>query len=142
MTRADALNYLMQQYGELASEAQWDSQHAGDSYNGAIDNTWRQFGVVEASLATATVDDSNILPAQALLSFYILRRFLRTFAMRVDVNIAGSISASRSQLVKQLQSQLQAAQEEATGYGYYVGGDSFVMGRLSLDYLEPTGTEF
>jgi hypothetical protein len=142
MMRSDAYTFLDGEFRELAVEAQWDGLTTTAVYNGAIDNAWRQLGVLEASLQTTVLDDSNIFPVQALLSYYALQRFWRAFSLRVDVNIAGSISATRSQLTATVKQMLQQAQVEANGYGFYVGGDNFQMGRVTLDYLEPDGAEF
>ena len=136
------MNFLMAEFSDLAAEAQWSGAQAVTVYIDATDSAWRQMGVAEADLPAAVLDDSNIPAIRALVSFYTLRRLWRAFSLRVDVEIVGQVKAARSQLTKAVQQMLQAAQVEASGYGFYVGGDSFQMGRVTLDFLEPAGAEF
>jgi hypothetical protein len=143
MTRTEATTYLTTEYQELALEAKFTGQQLTDAYNLAIDMSLRQLGVQETDLATAAVDQAHILGYLALLGYYALRRFERLLAIRVDVNIAGSLQAARSQAAKQIKLLLDDAKAECMSLGFAVGGtQAIVAGRLNLDFLEPWGGNF
>lgn len=137
MTRSEALTYLTTEYQELAAEAKFTGQQLTDAYNLAMDMALRQLGIQESDLATADVDQAHVLGYLALLGYYALRRFERLLAVRVDVNIAGSLQAARSQAAKQVKLLLDDAKAECMAQGYAVGGtQAIVAGRFNLDFLE------
>jgi hypothetical protein len=145
MNRASATSYLTEKYRELAAEAKFTAQQITDAYNGALDMSLRQLGYEESALATADVIQSNVLKYIACLNYYALDRFVTLFALRFDVKAgSGAIDAQRSQISNHTVALRNLAAKELTQYGIVVGGaQSFQMGRLTLDFLEPsTAWEF
>lgn len=143
MNRTQATTYLTTEYQELAAEAKFTSPQITEAYNLATDMALRQLGYQETDLATADVNQAQVLGYLALLGYYALRRFERLLAIRIDVNIAGSLQAARSQAARQVKILLDDAKAECMSLGFAVGGtQAMVAGRLNLDFLEPWGGNF
>jgi hypothetical protein len=149
MDRTAALLYLQAKFSALATDAKADSQAANNAYITAIDSALIMLGVKDDDLSTADVDTTKRLPYLALLDYYTLDQFITIYALRYDVKLGqGSVEATRSQAYKQLEALRADAADKAANYGYSPGGsgvDTFSMGRLNLDFLEPgcgTGGEF
>jgi len=140
MNRTDATNLLTQQYRELATDAEFTTQNTTDAYNAAIDMSLRQLGYQESDLATADVDQPNVLKYIALLNYYTLKRFSTLYSIKFDVEAGQkAIVASLSQSFKMITALLNQAAEELTQYGIFVGSSQgFQLGRMTLDYLEPS----
>lgn len=142
MNRSAAATYLSNEYITLCTEVGFDTTIYSPIYSTAIDMALRQLGFAEADLATADVGQSDVLNYLALLNYYTLRRFARDLAIRVDVNIAGSVQAARSQAAKQVQVLLADAKAEVEALGFSISKPAMAAGRLTLDYLEPKQTEW
>jgi hypothetical protein len=146
MDRTAASTYLTEEYRDLADEAGFTSDQTTSAYSVATDMALRQLSYAEADLATADVPQTNILKYIALLNYYALNRFSKLFVKEVDFSAgSGAINTKDSQVFAQLQ-QLQAiAAQELASYGIDVGSAStYRMGRINLDFLEPSTalTEF
>lgn len=140
MNRTSAIVYLTEKYRELSAEAKFTTQQITDAYNGSIDMSLRQLGYEESALATADVAQSDVLKYIACLNYYALDRFVTLFALRFDVKAgSGAIDAQRSQISNHVVALRNLAAKELAQYGIIVGGaNSFQMGRLTLDFLEPS----
>lgn len=139
MDRTAASAYLTQEYRELATDAKLTDQQITDAYNAAIDMSLRQLGTQETDLATASVDQINIIKYLALLNYYALKRFARMLAIKYDVAVgSGAVDAKRSQAFNHVSALLQDAEEQLLKLGIDVGGGpSFQLGSINLDYNEP-----
>ena len=144
MNRAAALTILQNEYAELAMESQFSDSQAATAYEFAIDMSLRQLGYTEDALSTTDVPQAQILGYLALLHYYALKRFARLLSIRVNVTIAGQLSAQRSQAAIQVKALLDDAEAEAVALGFPVGKDAvpFALGRMELDFMEPSWGEF
>lgn len=140
MDRADATSLLSQQYREIATDAEFTTQQTSDAYDAAIDMSLRQLGTQESDLPTADVEQPNVLKYIALLNYYTLKRFSTLYSILFDVEAGQkAIVAARSQAFKMITVLLEQAAEELTQYGIFVGSSQgFQMGRMTLDFLEPS----
>jgi hypothetical protein len=141
MNRAAAATYLTSEYAELATDAKFTSAQTTTAYNTAIDMSLRQCGFQESDLATADVAQADTLKFLACLNYYALKRFSAVYAIRFDVKAgSGAIDAERSQAFKNLFERMLAnAAAELAQYGVNVGGaQAFELGRINLDFLEPS----
>jgi hypothetical protein len=143
MDRAEALAYIQEEYQEIASESGLDADALLRTYGRAIDRSLRDLGVEEDAIVTATITIANDITAYyALLDYYALLRFSRVFSTRTDVSVSGALSSSQSQAFKQVSSLLGEAKARLLDLGLGPT-EEFSMGRLSLDYIEPSaGSEF
>jgi hypothetical protein len=141
MDRAAATTFLTSEYAELAGEAKFTTDQANTAYSTAIDMSLRQLGYQEVDLATTDTTQTQTLGYLALLNYYTLKRFVRIFTIKYDVNIANNtVFAYRSQIFKAMQQLLTDAEQECLKLGFDVGGGpSFQMGYLNLDFNEPGG---
>lgn len=141
MDRAAALNYLTEEYRELATNAKFTTQQTTDAYNTAIDMALRQLSVAETDLSTYDVAQADTLKYLALLNYYALSRFARLLSIQFDVKAGqGAIEASRSQAFKAVMQLKDEAAKELLQYGVKVGASSgagMQFGRLNLGFLEP-----
>lgn len=140
MDRSSATTLLTQKYRELATDAEFTSQQTTDAYNAALDMSLRQLGYEEAALSTADVPQPDVLKYIALMTYYTLDRFATLLAIRFNVKLGqGALEASRIQAFEAVKTLKSMAAVELAQYGVNVGGaQSFEMGRISLDYLEPS----
>lgn len=141
MDRASALAYLTSEFAELATDAKFSSTQTSTAYSTAIDNSLRKLGVFEEDLATADVVQADIQKYIKLLEYFALRRFSRLLAVRFDVEAGNkSIVATRSQAFRMVEQLIEEARSELAVLGIVVGGDNkiFEMGRINLDFLEPS----
>lgn len=137
MNRADALAYAQQEYAELATETGLSPSALLAAYTTAIDHSLRGLGVPESALATYESQDSQVVSYLALLDYYVLVRFARVFALRADVNVAGSVSTTQSQVYKQVAALRDAALARLDGLGLSPT-ETMTMGRFTLDFNEPS----
>lgn len=143
MDRSSAIPYLAEAYRDVTTDAGFSSQNVTDAFNGAIDNALRMLGYTEDVLSITDVPQNQIRPYLALLEYYALKRFIRLYSLRFNVSITGAVSASRNQTFDALKQLLAEAEADCARLGYPVGGlPYFELGRLTLDYLEPTGNTF
>ncbi len=142
MLRSAATTWLTEEFNELAVEINFTPQQLGDCYSTAIDMSLRQLGYTEDVLLTQDVPQTQIVGYLALLNYYALKRFARAFSIRFDTNIAGSLQAFRSQAANQIKALLDQAEIECTSLGFAVGTPQFQLGRMELDFLEPTLGDF
>lgn len=138
MDRAGATTYLTSEFGELATDARFTDQHVADAYSAAIDMALRQLGFSETDLATAVVGDDMVLSYLTLLQYYALKRYARVLSVRFDVNVSGAMQAMRSQAYGQVKTLLAEAEQQCLNYGFDVNGPAFQMGRVTLDFNEPS----
>lgn len=142
MDRTSATTYLTNEYAGLMTEIGFNSGQIAVAYSTAADMALRQLGFAEVDLATADVAQADILGYLALLNYYALRRIQRDLAIRVDVTIAGQITATRSKAAVQVKALLDDARMEAEALGFSITKPAMAAGRFTLDYLEPPQTEF
>ena len=136
MNRAAALDYLQGEYAEIAVETGLEQSPLLKAYNTAIDQSLRGLGYVESDIGTADTTSAQVTGYLALLDFYALTRFNRIFALRMNVNISGSVQAEQSQMFRQVKVLLDQAEKRLAGLG--LGNQEQVtMGRVTLDFLEP-----
>ncbi len=98
MNRAAALDYLQGEFAEIAVETGLEQSPLLKAYNTAIDQSLRGLGYVESDIGTADTTSAQVTGYLALLDFYALTRFNRIFALRMNVNISGSVQAEQSQM--------------------------------------------
>jgi hypothetical protein len=146
MNRAAAKALLTQKYRELATEAEFTTQQTTDAFDAALDMSLRQLGYEETALATADVPQADVMKYIALINYYTLDRFVLLFSINTDLKAgSGAIDISESQIFKQVGALKMQAAAELSMYGIDVGGSGggYQMGRINLDFLEPsTITEF
>ena len=144
MDRATALNFLLAEYQELATDSGLSDVQVAGAYLTAIDMSLRQLGYQEGDLPTTDVPQTQILSYLALLHYYALKRFARVLALRVNVNMVGQLAVSRSQAAAQVKALLDDAEKEVVALGFPVGEGAvaFSLGRMGLDFLEPNWGEF
>ncbi len=136
MNRAAALDYLQGEFAEIAVETGLEQSPLLKAYNTAIDQSLRGLGYVESDIGTADTTSAQVTGYLALLDFYALTRFNRIFALRMNVNISGSVQAEQSQMFRQVKVLLDQAEKRLAGLG--LGNQEQVtMGRVTLDFLEP-----
>lgn len=135
MNRTQALDYLTNEYSDLLTESNLDSDAALRAYSTAIDQALRTLGYAEDELVSANVED-EVSEYLALLDYFALSRYVKVFAVRSDVSVSGAISASQSQAYKQVKELLDAATERLAGLGVSPT-QAFQVGRFTLDFLEP-----
>jgi chemotaxis response regulator CheB len=142
MLRADASAYLVEEYRDLADEAEFTTDQTTSAYSVAMDMSLRQLGVAEAALSTADVAQADVLKYLALLNYYALNRFAKLLSIRVDTAAGNNaINTKDSQAFDQVTKLQTRAASELTFYGISVGGmQAYGMGRINLDILEPSTT--
>jgi hypothetical protein len=142
VNRAAATTYLTEEYRELATDAKFTTQQTTDAYNMAIDMSLRYLGIAETDLATADVVQSSILKYIALLDYFALERFSKLQTVKFDVTLPGPVQAMRSQAFKAIGVLLQRAENKLASLGIIIGGSGgdFQVGRMTLDFLEPSLT--
>jgi hypothetical protein len=138
MNRTAASLYLTNEYAELATDAKFTSDQLTTAYDTAIDMSLRWLDVAETDLAAADVAQANVLKYLALLNYFALKRFQRLLSIRTDVKIANrALDVSRSQAFSAVSKLLEQAEEELEGLGISIK-NSFEMGRVTLDFQEPS----
>lgn len=146
MLRTEASSYLVEEYRELADEVGFTTDQTTSAYSVAMDMALRQMGYEETALSSADVPQADVLKYLALLNYYALNRFLKVLAKERDTAAgSGAINIKDSQMFDQVSKLLGIAAQEVAGFGIDIGGiGAYKMGRINLDFLEPsTGlTEF
>jgi len=143
--RTAASNYLQEEYRELADEADFTTDQTTSAYSVAMDMSLRQLGYAETALSSADVPQADVLKYIALLNYYALNRFAKLLSIRVDTAAGnGAINTKDSQAFAQVKQLMGMAAQECASLGIDVGGvGAYRMGRINLDFLEPsTTTEF
>jgi len=136
VNRAAALDYLQGEFAEIAVETGLEQSPLLKAYNTAIDQSLRGLGYVESDIGTADTSDTQVTGYLALLDFYALTRFNRIFALRMNVTISGSVQAEQSQMFRQVNRLLDTAEKRLESLGLSQK-EQVVMGRVTLDFLEP-----
>jgi hypothetical protein len=146
MDRTAATNTLTERYRELTADAKFTTDDTTAAYDAAIDMSLRYLGVAETDLATADVEQANVLKYLALLDYFTLERFSTLLAARFDVSFPGPVSAKRSQAFSQIETLLQRAENKLAALGIVIGasGEATQFGFINFDFLEPSpaGGEF
>lgn len=140
MDRTSAMAYLTEEFAELATDAKFTSQQTTNAYNTAIDNSLRKLNFAETDLPTADVDQTDIQKYLKLLEFFALKRFSRLLSLRFDAKAGnGAVDATRSQAFAHVERLLDDTRGELAQLGIIIGGSNFFeMGRVQLDFLEPS----
>lgn len=143
MDRPTATNYLQEEYADLATETGWAAGMIATAYSVVIDQSLRQLGYTEAQLASTDVGQSLVVNYLALLDYYALLRYAKFFAIKVDVTIGprNAVAAKRSQVAAHVNALLAWAETRLRQLG--IGPvEQLAMGRMTLDFLEPSVGEF
>jgi hypothetical protein len=143
MTRTQAAAYLESQYSNLRKEilqALTDASATG--YGPDIDQALRKLDVVEADLATATVEDADVRVFLALCDYYCLRRMARRAATKVDLpDTFAREGSGRESISRNVRELLKEAKATLDSMGISLGDDdAWQMIRLNLDFVEPEPT--
>jgi hypothetical protein len=141
MDRTSALDYLTGQYAELANYAKFTSDQTTAAYTTAIDMSLRLLDYGELDLASADVNQANVLKYLALLDYFALDRFAKLLSIQYDVTLPGPLQAARSQAFKNVMMLKTQAEMRLATLGIDIGassGSSMKIGRLTLDFLEPS----
>jgi hypothetical protein len=146
MDRTAATAYLVQQFRELATDAKFTTDNTTAAYSNAIDMSLRWLGTDETDLATADVEQADMLKYLALLDYFALERFNTLLSIRFDVSFPGPVSAKRSQEFSQVSTLLARAENKLASLGIVIGasGEAAQFGFINFDFLEPSaaGGEF
>ena len=143
MDRGTLAAYITAEYDALLAVAYPSDDPAfnleGPIYlvENAISNALRLLGVPEAQQALPVIADSQVGDIYALCDYYALRALARKLATFADVTIdMPKLQKMRSQIAAQATLLLQDAEAEIAQRGY--GKNAMQIGRLQLDFLEPT----
>lgn len=139
MDRTSAVNYLQEEFRELAVDAKFTSQQTTDAYSTAIDNALRKLNFAETDLPTADVAQADVQKYIKLLEFFALKRFSRLLSLRFDAKAGnGAVDATRSQAFAHVERLIDDTRGELAQLGIIIGGSNFFeMGHVNLDFLEP-----
>jgi hypothetical protein len=139
VNRTSAKSYLTSEFAELAVDAEFTTSQTDTAYSTAIDNSLRKLGFVEEDLPTADVSQADIQKYLKLLEYFVLKRFARFYAKDYDAK-ASTVDAKRSQAFNMIEQLIAETRSELAVLGMIVGGgsDTFEMGRITLDFLEPS----
>jgi hypothetical protein len=133
------VTYLTTEFAELATYAQFDVSQIATAYSTATDMALRQLGYPEDVLATTVVPQAQVMSYLALLTYHALRRFARLLSVQFTVTLSGSVQAMRNQAFQQVSALLAQAEQDLVALGVdLAGAKSFQLGRLNLDFLEPS----
>jgi hypothetical protein len=140
MDRTAATTYLTSEFSDIAKGAKFTTAQIDTAYATAINNALRQLDYAETDLATADVEQVNIKKYIALLEYFALKRFLKPYGTKYDVKVgSGAVDASKSQAFDMLRQLFADAEADLARLGIPLGGlASFEMGRINLDFLEPS----
>lgn len=140
MDRTSAMAYLTSEFAELATDAKFDSNQTSTAYNTAIDNALRKLSFAETDLSTADVVQADVQKYLKLLEFFALKRFSRLLSLRFDAKAGnGALDATRSQAFAHVERLIDDTRGELAQLGIIIGGSNFFeMGRVNLDFLEPS----
>lgn len=135
LSRDDIATYLDSQFSALAASVGQDSDPLL-GYEVDIDLALRKLGKSRSGLATATVEDSQEEATFALGEYYAARRLWRLLGDRVNTS-TGKVSYSFNGQREQAEKMMLDAKARCAALGYDVAGDSWTIGTLNLDFLEP-----
>jgi hypothetical protein len=141
MDRLTVTNLLTNQYKALSGDLNIP-ETAATLYDAAVDMALRAMGVLEADLSSFIVADSLTVDYIALVDYFTLESFLRHTPTFADIQAyTPAIAKKRSQIFTQLRALRDDAAHKAAALGYTAiatdGVDSWQLGRVNLDYLEP-----
>lgn len=140
MTRAEALAVISAQVPELAAKAGLALTDTAATFGPAIDASLKALGIARASWPTAVVAATSADDYEALLAYHALRRIWQALAAKEDVSLSGTLSLSRSQVFRQVETLLAEARAEVERRGLVLGG-GVTLTRFTLDFLEPEPVE-
>lgn len=135
ISRDDVAEYLDTQFSALAVSIGQDSDPLA-GFEPDIDLAFRKLGTARADLATATVEDSQEEAVDALAEYYAARRIWRQLGDRVNTS-TGVTSYTFTNQLTNVKAMVDDAQKRCTALGYDVTGDSWSIGYLNSDWLEP-----
>ena len=113
-TRAEALAYIAGEHAALLTEAGVGTTDSQAGVKSALDRAFRTLGVVEASLATASVDDTLSAKLEALLDYHTLMKVTRYLFRAVNVakTTAGTaVQKNRREMYEQARQELDDSRE-------------------------------
>lgn len=138
MNRAAALTYLSETFATIASDLSVTATDDAAGYKTPIDAALRLIGTAEGDIATADIT-SDVTGYLAALDYTALLRFQRMYATRVDISIGEpAVDKKRSQSFKNLAELLAQAKDAAIAAGVLDTANGWTVGRLNLDFLEPS----
>lgn len=138
MNRSDSVTYLSEQFGTIAAELGVTATDTTAGYKAPIDTALRLIGTAEGDIATADIT-SDVTGYLAALDYTALLRFQRMYATRVDISIGEpAVDKKRSQSFKNLAELLAQAKDAAIAAGVLDTANGWTVGRLNLDFLEPS----
>jgi len=136
LLRSDLLTHLDAQFAPLATATMPPLATQEATYGDAINQALRALGTLQGDLPTATVLDAQVSDSIALAEYYSLQRFARALALQVDITLDAPVeSKKRSQMFTQVTALLALARADVKARGYL--DQSWELGRLSLDFIEP-----
>jgi len=136
LLRSDLLAHLDVQFAPLATATMPPLATQEATYGDAVNQTLRALGTLQGDLPTASVLDAQVSDAIALAEYYSLQRFARALALQVDITLDAPVeSKKRSQMFTQVTALLALARADVKARGYL--DQSWELGRLSLDFIEP-----
>jgi hypothetical protein len=137
--RDAATTYLTTEFAELAAYTQFTTDQTTTAYSTATDMALRQLGYTEDVLPTTDVPQAQVMGYIWLLRYYALSRFSTALSPMTTVTLPGPSTAMRNQAFQQVNVLLQAAESNLAKLGVDLNGAmSFQLGRLSLDFQEPS----
>lgn len=138
MTRGEAVIYLSEAWPGLASALGVTATDDAAGWKSAVDAALRALGVATADLAGATVSVADEPTFLALLNVFGARRLLVEATLKVDVSVADvGISKRYSQMRDGLAALLALYERDSLVVALVGSVPQMVMGRMTLDYLEP-----
>lgn len=138
MNRTEAVTYLGEQFSTIATELGVTATDTAAGYKGPIDAALRLIGTAEGDIAAADVT-SDVPAYLAALDYTTLLRFSRMAAVRVDIEVGEpNVIKKRSQMFKAIGELLKQAKEAAEAAGVIDTANGWTLGRLQLDFLEPS----
>lgn len=140
MTRDDAIEYVADVLGPLLTEAGISADSAG--LGSVLDDALLLVGTAYGDLATAEIDDSDVIGFRAVLRYSALLKAQDALLNRVNTSVSlGTPSVSKStqsaQIVQSLAARIDKAKAEAAPYLTATAGDSWqAPGTLALNTYE------
>jgi hypothetical protein len=137
LSRVQALAYVNELYGALATALQKPLTDSSDGWAGTLDRSWRTLGV-----ATGTdVPDGQEPKAEAVLRYQATGRLLAVAAAKQDATGGEvGVTSTRSQWFKQAEALHKLAIAELSGYDVSVVEDQVsaaVFGRYAVQDPAP-----
>ena len=138
MNRSEAVTYLSETFAAIASDLTVTATDDAAGYKTPIDAALRLIGTAEGDIATADIT-SDVTGYLAALDYTALLRFQRMRGIRVDISVGEpAVDKKRSQSFKNLAELLAQAKDAAIAAGVLNTTNGWTVGRLNLDFLEPS----